>query len=297
MGTWTASDIERQDGRHVVVTGGLSGIGFQTALVMGTKGAAVTIIGRDPAKGHRALAELNRISPASSFAFEQADLADLKSISAFSDRALHKGQRIDLLFNVAGVMAVPERKLTIDGFEMHIGTNHLGHFALTGRLLPLLKNARVVQVTAQIARWAKLDLNDLQSTKSYSPMGVYGKSKLANILFAVELNKRQRNLGPSAVAVDPGTANTSLQRHSTGLSLWLGEKLINIIGYPLNRVADPVIFGAIFPAPDDHSYVKPSKFIQRSGPPVYADVPKPALDMDLRKRLWEMSEQLTGVHY
>lgn len=297
MGVWTAKDIERQDGRRVFVTGGLSGIGFQTALALGGKGAAVTIIGRDSEKGTRALAELRRIVPSGAFTFEQADLADLQSISEFAQRALHKGQQIDLLLNVAGVMALPERRLTVDGFEMHMGTNHLGHFALTGRLLPLLKSARVVQVTALVARWAKLDTSDLQSANAYNPMTAYAKSKLANILFAVELNQRRSGLGLSAVAVDPGTANTALQRHTSGLARWLGEKVIKIIGYPLDRVADPVVFGAVFPAPNDHTYVKPSRLIQRSGPPAYVEVPKPALDADLRSRLWDMSEELTGVRY
>jgi NAD(P)-dependent dehydrogenase (short-subunit alcohol dehydrogenase family) len=297
VGIWTSRDIERQDGRRVFVTGGLSGIGFQAALAMGEKGADVTVIGRDAARGQQALAELRRIVPGASFSFEQADLADLKSISELTDRVLPKGQQIDLLLNVAGVMAVPERRLTVDGFEMHMGTNHIGHFALTGRLLPLLRKGRVVQVTALVARWAKLDLSDLQSSNSYNPMTAYAKSKLANILFAVELNKRFGGFGPSAVAVDPGTANTSLQRHTSGLVHWLGEKVIKIIGYPLDRVADPVVFGAIFPAPDDHTYVKPSKFIQKSGPPAYVEVPRPALDTDLGKRLWELSEELTGVHY
>lgn len=161
----------------------------------------------------------------------------------------------------------------------------------------MLKNGRVVQVTALVARWAKIDLTDLQSSNSYNPMTAYAKSKLANILFAVELNKQFGGHGPSAVAVDPGTANASLQRHTSGLAHWLGEKVISIIGYPLERVADPVVFGAVFPAPNDHTYVKPSKFIQKSGPPAYVEVPKPALDTDLRKRLWQLSEQLTGVRY
>lgn len=297
MEMWTSKDIERQDGRRVFVTGGLSGIGFQTARVMGEKGAEVTVIGRDVAKGRQALVELRQIVPSGSLFFEQADLANLQSIAEFAGRVLQKGRQIDLLLNVAGVMALPERRLTVDGFEMHMGTNHLGHFALTGRLLPLLKSGRVVQVTALVARWARLDLTDMQSSKSYSPMTAYAKSKLANILFAVELNKRFGGLGPSAVAVDPGTANTSLQRHTSGIARWLGEKVIDIIGYPLDRVADPVVFGAVFPAPNDHTCVKPSKFIQKNGPPAYVEVPKPALDEDLRNRLWELSEELTGIHY
>ena len=297
MAIWTAKDAERQDGRRVLVTGGVSGIGFQAARALGEKGAELIIIGRDATNGKRALAELRRVIPTGSFSFEQADLANLHSVSDFANRALQKGHRIDLLLNVAGVMAVPERRLTTDGFEMHLGTNHLGHFALTGHLLPLLRNGRVVQVTAQIARWAKLDLSDLQSAKSYKPMIAYARSKLANILFAVELNTRAGSLGPSAVPVDPGTANTALQRHSSAFARRLAEKLINIIGYPLDRVADPVVFGAVCQAPNDHSYVKPLKFIQKSGPPTYVEVPKPALDEVLRKRLWEMSESLTGVHY
>ncbi len=152
------------------------------------------------------------------------------------------------------------------------------------------------RVTALVARWTKLDISDLQSTKSCSPMRAYAKSKLANILFAVELNKRCVGRGPTAVAVDPGTANTALQRHASRPARWLGEKLINFIGYPLDRVADPVVFGAVFPAPNHYSYVKPSNFIQKSGPTAYVEIPKPALDADLRRRLWDLSEELTGVH-
>lgn len=297
MEVWTANDIEQQPGRRVLVTGGVSGIGFQTARAMAAKGEDVTILGRDPEKGREALRNLRRIVPTGMFSFVQADLADLQSISDCAKRFLDEGHPIGLLLNVAGVMAVPERRLTADGFEMHMGTNHLGHFALTGRLLPLLKQGRVVQVTALVARWAKLDFRDLQSATAYRPMGAYAKSKLANILFAVELNKRRDRLGPSAVAVDPGTANTNLQRNSSGLTRLLGRRLIKTIGYPLDRVADPVVFGAVFPAPDDQSYVKPAKFIQRSGSPTYIEVPKPALDEELRKRLWRVSEELTGVHY
>jgi hypothetical protein len=114
---------------------------------------------------------------------------------------------------------------------------------------------------------------------------------------AVELNKRREGRGPSAVAVDPGTAKTALQRDTSGFARWLGERVINIIGYPLDRVADPVVFGTVYPAPNDHTYVKPSKFIQKSGLPAYVEVPKPALDADLRRRLWDVSEELTGIRY
>lgn len=297
MGIWTANDMKQQTGKRVLITGGLSGIGFQAARVMAEKGADVTILGRSPERGRDALKELRRIVPSGTFSFVEGDLANLQSIADCAERLLALKQPIDFLLNVAGVMAVPVRTFTEDGFEMHFGTNHLGHFALTGRLLPLLKAGRVVQVTAMVARWAKLDLNDLQSEQVYKPMGAYAKSKLANVMFAVELNKRRDSLGCSAVAVDPGTANTNLQRNSSGFKRVIGRRLIKTIGYPLDRVADPVVYGAVFPAPNNLSYVRPEKFIQKSGSPTYAEVPKPALDGELRKRLWEISEDLTGVQF
>lgn len=297
---WTANDIARQDGRRVLVTGGVSGIGFQVARVMGTKGARVLVAGRDAAKGKRAIEELRQIVPGGDFTFGQLDLGNLQSIAEFSGDVLLNAEPIDFLFNIAGLMAIPKRATTVDGFEMHMGTNHLGHFALTGRLLPALRatgSARVITVSAKVAQWANLDLSDLQSESSYSPMKAYSRSKLANVLFAVELNQRASSIGISSIAVDPGTANTSLQRHSSSLIQSLSSKVINFIGYPLDRVADPVVFAALVAVPGNDAYVGPTKFRMAKGSPGYIGIPKPARNADLRRALWERSEDLTGIRY
>jgi NAD(P)-dependent dehydrogenase (short-subunit alcohol dehydrogenase family) len=288
--SWRMSDMVRQDGRRALVTGGASGIGFQVARELGAKGARVVITARDATRGQLALAELRRAVPGGDFDLGHVDLADLRSIAAFAEGSLGRGEPLDLLVNAAGVMAVPTRTTTVDGFEMHMGTNHLGHFALTGRLLPALRRGKG-------GRIVRLDLADLQSEKRYGPMRAYGASKLANVLFAVELQRRASSIGLSSVALDPGTANTSLQRHGTRLTRLIGGALIDIIGYPIERVAEPVLFAATVAEPGESTYVGPGCVIQRLGSPALQKLPKPAFDGELRAELWRRSEELTGVHY
>ncbi|TCL72255.1 SDR family NAD(P)-dependent oxidoreductase [Rhizobium sp. BK251] len=297
---WTEADLARQDGRRVIVTGGVSGIGYQVARAMGAKGAQVLIAGRDREKGGATLADLRRTVPNGDFAFRRLDLADLASIAAFSDSVLQDGHQINLLLNIAGVMAVRTRTLTTDGFEMHMGTNFLGHFALTGRLLPALKaaaGARVVMVSARAASWYKIDLSDLQCARSYGPMRAYGLSKLAGVMFAVELNQRTARAGITSIAVDPGTANTSIQRHTPGVLRWFANRLIDIVGYPLDRVADPVLFAATAAEARPDAYIGPTRLIQASGPPGYIKLPEAARNHELREKLWQQAEALTGVRF
>jgi NAD(P)-dependent dehydrogenase (short-subunit alcohol dehydrogenase family) len=206
--------------------------------------------------------------------------------------------------NVAGVMAVPQRTLTADGYEMHMGTNFLGHFALTGRLFVALiaGNARVVTVSALVGRlkMADLDPDDLQGEKKpYSPMSAYSRSKLADIMFAVELQRRasSKNVDLTSIAVDPGTANTGLQRYGAGVGAAIGRTLINIIGYPLDRVAENVLFGATMDKPTDETLIAPSFFIQRFASPHNVGLPKLARNQATRERLWQKAESLTGVRF
>jgi len=299
MAIWTARDMPQQDGKRVLVTGGVAGIGFQVAKAMGEKGARVLIASRDIGKGARALAELRAVVPAGEFSFGRLDLADLGSVAEFTDGVLGDGEPLDYLMNVAGVMALPKRTLTKDGFEMHMGTNYFGHFALTGRLLPLLKAARgrVVTVSARAASWYKLDLTDLQFGKKYGPMRAYGLSKLAGLLFATELNERGTAVGVSSIGVDPGTAKTGIQRHAPDAVRWIGERLMDTIGYPLDRVADTVVFAATVAKAGPEAYIGPTTIIQSRGSPGYIRLPKAVLDRDLREDLWERGEALTGVRY
>ncbi|WP_232323470.1 SDR family NAD(P)-dependent oxidoreductase [Catenuloplanes japonicus] len=257
--------------RRTVITGG-SGIARLTAEVLRARGDEVIVAARPG-----------------------CDLADLASIRDFADTLLADGRPIDLLINCAGVMAVPRRRETVDGFEMHMGTNHLGHFALTGRLLPLLLRSaapRVVTVSAQIARRSRLDLDDLQARRRYTPMGAYGASKLANILFAVELNHRA---GVRSVAVHPGTAPTGIQRHVAAPLRLPAELLVRTLGQPLDRVADPVLFAADTEEVTAESFIAPTGFLELGGRTGFVDLPAPARDAALRAGLWEASARLTGV--
>ncbi|WP_322014893.1 SDR family NAD(P)-dependent oxidoreductase [Paraburkholderia sp. J12] len=297
---WKISDLPRQDGRDALVTGGASGIGFQVAKALGKKGARVTILGRDAAKGEQAVTQLR--SAGGDYAFEQMDLASLDSIAKFAAR--WSSRPLHMLMNVAGIMAVPQRTLTADGYEMHMGTNFLGHFALTGRLFPALiaGRARVVTVSALVGRlkMADLDPNDLQGEqKLYSPMNAYARSKLADIMFAVELQRRAsaENIGVTSVAVDPGTANTGLQRYVSGAGAAVGTALINVIGYPIDRVAENVLFAAVMDKPTDATLIAPSRFIQRFASPRDVGLPQLARDAATRARLWDIAKRLTGVNF
>ena len=204
------------------------------------------------------------------------------------------------LMNVAGVMAVPERTKTVDGFEMHMGTTFLGHFALTARLLAALRagRARVVTVSAAVGRWkmARLHPADLQGEQQdYSPMGAYARSKLADIMFAVELQRRGAELGVTSIAVDPGTAATSLQRHTRGAARVVGAWFVNAIGYALDRVAENILFAALLPDAAQTTLIGPSAFVQRCASPKDVGTPPLARDADVRKALWERAEALTGL--
>ena len=290
---------EHLGGRWVLVTGGASGIGYQVSRILGARGAHVVILGRDAAKGEQAVAELGK--QGGSYAFEQVDLGSQASVAQFVARW---GERpIHALMNVAGVMAVPQFTRTVDGFEMHMGTNFLGHFALTGRLLPRLRagQARVVNVSAAIGRWklAALDPADLQGERqpSYSPMSAYARSKLANIMFSVELQRRSQSLGVSSVAVDPGTAVTNLQRHATGAVGSIGNWLANVIGYPLDRIGENPVFALDMPVATPTTLIGPSFFIQRWASPKDVGIPPLAHDSSVRAALWRRAEELTQVSF
>jgi NAD(P)-dependent dehydrogenase (short-subunit alcohol dehydrogenase family) len=289
--------------KTALVTGGASGIGFQAAAALAACGARVLVLGRDHAKGNEAVARIKEMSPGAAVEFHQADLGSLASIEAFTNDWLRKRLPLHLLLNVAGVMAVPRRETTADGFETHMGTNFLGHFALTGRLLPALRagNGRVVTVSAAVGRWkmARLDPEDLQAERQqYSPMGAYARSKLAGIMFAVELQLRARQLGITSVAVDPGTAVTNLQRHSGGLSGAIGKALSAAIGYPLSRVAENALFAAVATVTEPTLIgPSPAYVIQRCASPGDVGIPLLAQDPSVRAALWRKAETLTGVAY
>src|SRR2546430_529388 len=217
MAGWTSDDIPDQSGKTVLVTGGNSGLGYQTVLRLARKGARVLLAARDRARGTAALERLGAEAPGSQAELAQIDLADLTSVERFAAGFLAGGEGLDLLISNAGVMAIPQRETTAQGYERQFGTNHLGHFALTGRLLPALAQrpgSRVVTVSSnQHKRAKRIDFDDLQAEHGYRPWGAYAQSKLANAMFVLELDRRLRAAGLDIVSAGahPGFAYTNLQ--------------------------------------------------------------------------------------
>jgi NAD(P)-dependent dehydrogenase (short-subunit alcohol dehydrogenase family) len=302
MARWTTQDMPDQTGKLAIVTGGNSGVGFETAKALANAGAQVIVAARTEQKGQEAVQEIKATSPTANVEVEVLDLANLASIAAFAQRMYERRQPIDLLINNAGVMAIPERRLTSDGFEMQFGTNHLGHFALTGQLLPLLvqSNApRVVTVSAMIARQAEMDLTDLQSEHHYTPWSAYSRSKLANILFAVELDRRARGIGLTSVAVHPGTSFTNLQQHSVPPFLQpVVRPLFNaLLGQSAAQCALPSLYAATASDASGGTFFGPTGRREARGAPGKVRLPERALDGNVAQALWEVSEQLTQIHF
>ena len=297
MTAWTFNDIPDQTGRTAIVTGANTGLGLETARMLALKGADVVLACRNLDKGQAALAQILADRPAGSATLAALDLSDLDSVAAFASSFTASHERLDLLINNAGVM-VPPLGRTRQGFELQFGTNHLGHFALTGRLLPLLQHtpgARVVVVASTAQRAGRINFDDLNwERRSYRAWGAYGQSKLANMLFALEL---QRRLAASdaqvrATAAHPGWTATDLQR-TTGF-----VRLLNpLFAMKPADGALPTLRAATDPTAAGGSYWGPSGFFEVNGPPAPARIPAAAQDEAVAARLWEVSETLTGVTF
>ena len=286
--SWSTSDIDSQAGRTVVVTGANSGLGLVTARELARAGARVVLAVRDVGKGEAAAATIPGEREV-----RELDLADLASIRSFAERWTGA---LDVLVNNAGVMAVPERR-TADGFEMQIGTNHLGHFALTNLLLPHVTD-RVVTVSSQAHRTGTIDLDDLNwERRPYKSWPAYGQSKLANLLFTLELQRRLAAAGSPvrAVAAHPGYAATNLQNHSANKVLDLLMKVGNkVVAQSDEMGALPSLYAAVEDLPGN-SYVGPDGFQQQRGRPTLVDRTSKASDPLVATQLWDRSEALTGT--
>jgi NAD(P)-dependent dehydrogenase (short-subunit alcohol dehydrogenase family) len=305
MAGWSASDIPDQSGRVAVVTGSNSGIGLIAARELARAGARVVIACRDTAKGEQAVATISEaIGPAAaeSLSVRRLDLADLASVAAFAETIAGEHERLDLLINNAGVMA-PPRRLTKDGFESQLGTNHLGHFALTGRLLGLLLAApapRVVVVASGAHRMGTIKFDDLQREHRYNSWLAYGQSKLANLLFCFELQRRATEAGTEllSVAAHPGYSSTNLQFAGPRLYEAAIMAVTNrLIAQSAEMGALPTLYAATLPDLPGGSYVGPDGFQELRGHPHVVTAAARAYNEDDWRRLWEVSEQLTGVHY
>ncbi len=311
---WTPADIPDQTGRRAIITGSNSGIGYPAALELARHGAAVVIASRSQGKGTAAADRINQAVGQPRAEFAQLDLASLASVRAFAMRELARDTPLDLLINNAGVYAPPKRLETADGFELQFGTNVLGHFALTGLLLPALNRAaiarpamppRVVTVASIAHKRARLHFDDLQFQGNYRPQSAYGQSKLANLMFALELDRRLRVAASSilSLAAHPGVASTALflRPEAPAFERTLRTLFGHLIDAFLNSVpggALPTLFAATAPDATPGGYYGPQGFAETRGEDVGpAKVFPQALDEPAAKRLWSTAEDFTGVRY
>jgi NAD(P)-dependent dehydrogenase (short-subunit alcohol dehydrogenase family) len=308
MSRWTLADMPSQVGKTAVVTGSTSGVGLEAAKALARAGAAVVIAARNPEKGATVAAQIcSQYVPGATF--ELVDLSSLASVGAFAERLTDKLRSIDILLNNAGLMMIPKRLETQDGFELQFGTNHLGHFALTRMLWPLLmasRSARVVTVSSLAHRRGPLDFTDINSLHSYSPMGAYAQSKLANLMFALELQRRIDGAGVSnviSVAAHPGLTATNLyvtgQETGAGgnrrrLRTIIGNVVLRIIGMRSEQGALPLVYAAVSESASGGGYYGPDSRSEARGWPSAARISANALDREAAQRLWSLSEDLTG---
>jgi NAD(P)-dependent dehydrogenase (short-subunit alcohol dehydrogenase family) len=299
-GGWDAEDIPDQSGRVAVVTGANSGLGLVTARELARAGAAVVMACRNLDKGHAAVENVRAAVPRAQVQLEELDLASLASVRGFAERfkATHDG--LDLLINNAGVMGTPRRR-TADGFELQFGTNHLGHFALTTALLAEMEgrdDARVVTLSSTAHKMGRINFDNLNGERHYFRWNAYAQSKLANLLFALELDRRLRGSDSTikSLAAHPGYAATNLQ--SAGPPLF--DRLVMVASNAVIAQSDemgalPTLFAATQPGLQGGTYIGPDSFREQRGHPAIVKPNGRARDPETAQRLWEVSERMTAV--
>ncbi len=302
---WTAADIPDLTGKTAIVTGANRGLGYETCRGLAAHGAWVIMACRDMGKGEMAAAGLRAQNVSARLEVMALDLADLSAIRRFADTFLANHDTLDILCNNAGVMAIPYRQ-TVDGFEMQFGTNHLGTFALTGRLLPAIlaaQTGRVVTVSSYMHRQGKIDTMTLGGGTPYNKWGAYSQSKLANLLFAYELQRRFTAAGCQAISVaaHPGYAATNLQGVGPRMAgarldaalMWIG----NHFAQSATVGALPELYAATAPDVQGGDYIGPTGLMGMRGYPGKVHSSTQSYDLKLADDLWTASEQLTGVRY
>ncbi len=298
MSKWSLSDIPDQSAITAVVTGSNSGIGYEAAKVLAQRGATVVLACRNLSKAREAAARIGGKTEV-----VELDLASLRSVRRGAEELLERFPQLHLLVNNAGVM-VPPYSLTEDGYEMQMGTNHLGHFALTGLLIGRLQatpQSRIVTVSSVAHYFGKIRFDDLQSQSGYRAARAYAQSKLANLLFTYELQRRLRAAGAStlSVAAHPGWSRTQLQRHTQGNVLihWLNSLVEKIFSQDQRMGAMPGLRAALDPSVGEADFYGPSGFLQLKGEPVRVTSNSASHNQEVQRKLWEVSQQLTGVRF
>lgn len=309
MSRWTLANLPPQRARVAVITGASpGGLGYETALALAGAGASLVLTARNAAKGEAARQALLAAHPAATVRVETLDLAQLASVRAFADRLAAYQQRVDLLINNAGVMAPPQRQTTADGMELQFGSNYLGHFALTAQLLPLLRAAaapRVVNLSSLAHRQARIDFDDLQTERPYRPWKAYGQSKLAMLMFSMELQRRSdaQGWGLHSVAAHPGVARTALIANGPaagGRRTALGAATALLGPYLSHSAAAgalPTLYAATAPQAQGGGYYGPDGLFELKGDPAPAKIARQAHDRHVAARLWETSCTLAGVAF
>jgi NAD(P)-dependent dehydrogenase (short-subunit alcohol dehydrogenase family) len=299
---WTAEQIPDQAGRTAVVTGANSGLGLVAARELARAGAEVVLACRSTEKGAAAVESIHAAVPGASVAVEELDLSSLASVRAFAERLSASHESLDLLINNAGVMAPPRRQ-TVDGFELQLGINHLGHFALTGLLLGRMQgreDARVVTVSSTAHKLGKLDFDDLQRQRHYFRWTAYGQSKLANVLFARELDRRLRAAGSTvaSMAAHPGYSATNLQSAAPpALDRVVMAVSNRLFAQSAEMGALPELYAATRPNLDGGLFIGPDGPNEQRGYPKVVSPNRAGRDEATAARLWAVSEELTGVSY
>ena len=294
-------EVPSQQGRTALVTGANGGIGYETALALARAGARVLLAARDQRRIEEAAARIEAAVPGAEVDVVRVNLALLPSVEEAADAVLAQDRPLDLLVNNAGVMAIPRRRTTKDGNEVTFGTNHLGHFALTGRLLPALLRAeapRVVTVSSVAARSRSTTLDDPQSEHGYRPMQAYARSKLANLVFTQELARRAAGTALVAAAAHPGTSATGLQRNGSFVARTLAPLVLTrLVGHAPDRAAESVLYAGTAPGVEPGAFVGPTGPRESRGEPGPVPLPPAATDPAAGRELWALSERLTGVTY
>jgi NAD(P)-dependent dehydrogenase (short-subunit alcohol dehydrogenase family) len=303
---WTASDIPDLTGKIAMVTGANSGLGFHTCLELARKGAHVVLVARNKEKGNAAMEKIRSEIPSADLQFMKIDLANLELVKHFAYAFKEEYEKLDIMVNNAGVMAIPLLR-TVQGFEMQFGTNHLGHFALTALMFDFIENtpgSRIVNVSSLMHKFGKFNFEDLNWEKSYSKWAAYSQSKLSNLLFTLELDKRLRALGKQTkvMASHPGYASTNLQTRGGEMEGSKANVAVNnlmnkIIAQPAWQGALPSLYAATSNKAESGKFYGPSGFGAVRGYPKEEMVNPKFKDPEIMKRLWEESEKLTGIKF